>query len=295
MQPLPLAAQYLRSTLAAAQRLYELVDAPRPIVDPDEPLTIPQDYGLEVENLSFTYPLWEDEGRPVLPSTRTLESISFSLPQGKHIAIVGPSGEGKTTLVNLLLRFWDYEQGSIRLGGHELHQYQQDDIRNCIAIVSQNTYLFSATLRENLLIANPKAKEEDIIQAMRGANLFDFIQSLPDGFNTWVGEHGLRLSAGERQRLTIARALLKDAPILILDEPTANLDSNTEMAVLDYIRKLAQGRSTITITQRFVDMQAMDEILVIQNGRIMERGKHEELLTQRMLYYRMWELYNQNL
>jgi ABC-type multidrug transport system fused ATPase/permease subunit len=224
-----------------------------------------------------------------------LESISFSLPQGKHIAIVGPSGEGKTTLVNLLLRFWDYEQGSIRLGGHELHQYQQDDIRNCIAIVSQNTYLFSATLRENLLIANPKAKEEDIIQATRGANLFDFIQSLPDGFNTWVGEHGLRLSAGERQRLTIARALLKDAPILILDEPTANLDSNTEMAVLDSIRKLAQGRSTITITQRFVDMQAMDEILVIQNGRIMERGKHEELLSKRMLYYRMWELYNQTL
>jgi ATP-binding cassette, subfamily C, bacterial CydCD len=291
MPPLTLSSQYLQSSLAAARRLYELVDAPTPVVDPADPLIVPQEYELEVENLSFQYPLSENEDETAIPSPFKLEDISFSLPQGKHIAVVGPSGGGKTTLINLLLRFWDYEQGSIRLGGHELHQYRQDDIRKRIALVSQDTDLFSATLRDNLRIANPEASETDIIRAAQEAELHDFIRSLPDGYDTWVGEHGLRLSAGERQRVAIARALLKDAPLLILDEPTANLDPTTEIAVLDSIGKLAEGRSTVTIAHSLAGIQSMDEIFVMQEGRIIERGRHEELLTQRGEYWKLWELY----
>jgi ATP-binding cassette subfamily C protein CydC len=215
------------------------------------------------------------------------------LPQGKHIALIGPSGAGKTTLISLLLRFWDYHQGTIRLGDHELHQYLQDDIRKRISIIAQNTYLFSATIKENLLIAQPQATDEEIIQAAKQAQLYDFIQSLPAKYDTWVGEHGLRLSAGERQRLAIARALLKDSPLLILDEPTANLDPITELALLNAIQELSQGRSTIIITQRMVGLETMDEILVLQNGRIIEHGNHEQLVSSHGLYSRMWNIYHQ--
>jgi ATP-binding cassette subfamily C protein CydC len=224
-----------------------------------------------------------------------LKSISFSLPQGKHIAIIGPSGAGKTTLINLLQRFWEYQQGSIQLSGNELRQYRQEEIRRYIASTSQSTYLFSTTIKENLLLARPEASEDEIIHATQAAHLHDLIQSLPDGYNSWIGEHGLRLSAGERQRLAIARAVLKNAPLLVLDEPTANLDPTTELAVLNSLRELSLGRSTITITQRFVGLNEMDEILVLKDGHLIERGSHDELLSKQGLYLQMWMLYNQML
>jgi thiol reductant ABC exporter CydC subunit len=295
MQPLPLVTQNFDANLAAARRLYELVDAPPAVTDPAEPIDLPGDSGLEVQNLSFQYPPWNEEEIPSDSSTFGLKNISFSLPQGKHIALIGPSGAGKTTLTSLLLRFWEYQQGSIRMGNHELHQYRQDDIRKRIAIITQNTYLFSATIKENLLIAQPQATDDEIIQATSQAQLHDFIQSLPTGYDTWIGEHGLRLSAGERQRLAIARALLKNSPLLILDEPTANLDPITELAVLNSIRILSQGRSTVIITQRMVGLETMDEILVLQNGRIIEHGSHDQLLSSRGFYSRMWDLYHQML
>jgi ATP-binding cassette subfamily C protein CydCD len=293
MQPLPLVAQHYDANRAAAQRLYELVDASAPVVDPAEPFLLPADSNLEVENLMFQYPPLKEVETPPDSFTFSLKDISFSLPQGKHIALIGPSGAGKTTLISLLLRFWDYQQGSIRLGNHELHQYRQDDIRKRIAVITQNTYLFSASIKENLLIAKPQATDEQIIQATKQAQLYDFILSLPAGYDTWIGEHGLRLSAGERQRLAIARALLKDSPLLILDEPTANLDPATELAVLNSIRSLSQDRSIITITQRMLELETMDEIIVLQNGRIIEYGTHEHLLTNRGLYCQMWDLYHQ--
>ena len=293
IQPLPQVAQNYKSNRAAARRLYELVDAAPPVVDPIEPLTLPEDRGLEVEGLSFQYPPWVDEDVAISSSTFGLRNISFSLPLGKHIALIGPNGAGKTTLTNLLLRFWEYQQGSIWFGNQELRRYRQDDIRSQIAIISQNTYLFTTTLKENLLITKPQATIDEIIQATKLAQLYDFIQTLPDGYDTWIGEHGLRLSAGERQRLAIARALLKDSPLLILDEPTANLDPVTELAVLSSIHELSQGRSTITITQRMVGLETMDEILVLQNGHIIERGNHDQLISSRGIYCRMWELYHQ--
>jgi ATP-binding cassette subfamily C protein CydCD len=293
LQPLPLVAQNFEANQAAIRRLYELVDTPAPIVEPAKPLPLPDGHSLEVRNLSFRYPSWLEDGTPAGDSSFSLKDISLILPEGKHIALIGPNGAGKTTLINLLQRFWEYQHGSIRLGGHELREYSPGDIHNHLAVISQNTYLFSATIRDNLLIAKPQARNDEIIQATRHAQLHEFIQTLPAGYDTWIGEHGLRLSAGERQRLAIARALLKDSPLLILDEPTANLDPGTELAVLESIKNLSRGRSTITVTQRMVGLEKMDEILVLQNGYIIERGTHDTLVSRPSVYQQMWNLYHQ--
>jgi len=212
----------------------------------------------------------------------------LSLFPGKHIAIVGPSGSGKTTILNLLLRFWDFREGQISFGGVDIRCSDPEELRGKFAVVSQNTHLFNATLRENLLIAKPNATEYEIVRAAKSAQLHGFIENLPDGYQTFIGEQGLRLSGGERQRLAIARAILKDAPILLLDEPTANLDPLTELAVLRSIHNLMQGRSTLLVTHRLVGMDWMDEILVLQAGQIVERGTHNELLAQGGFYQHMW-------
>jgi ABC-type multidrug transport system fused ATPase/permease subunit len=263
------------------------------VIDPAETLQMPTDFNLTVQNISFQYPPWSDSEKQSSITAFGLKDISFSLPKGKHIAVVGSSGAGKTTLVNLLLRFWDYQQGSIRMDGQELCLYNQDDIRRWIAIISQNTYLFCATIKENLLIAQPIASDDEIIQVAKQAELHSFIQSLPDGYDTWIGEHGLRLSAGERQRLAISRALLKNSPLMIFDEPMANLDPITQLNLMNSIRSISVGKSTITITQDMIGLETMDEILVLQNGRIIERGTHDQLLSYGGIYFRMWNLYHQ--
>jgi len=293
VQPLPVAAQNLEINRSAASRLYELVDTAPILTDPPQPIPLPVDHHILVQDLSYHYPSPANTQPSTVITDFSLNKISFSLPQGRHIAIIGPSGAGKTTLIDLLQRYWEYHHGSIQLGGNEYHQYRQDDIRSRLAPIPQNTYLFSTSIRENLLIAQPKASEADIIQASKAAQLHDVILSLPEGYNTWIGEHGLRLSAGERQRLAIARALLKDAPLLILDEPTSNLDIATEITVLDAINKYSLGRSTITITQRFFGLDMLDEILVLQQGRLVEHGSHAELIAKQGLYYQMWMTYNQ--
>jgi ABC-type multidrug transport system fused ATPase/permease subunit len=301
--PLPLAAQYLDSTLESARRLFEIVDAyvqPGPAGAPFSRggggnLPSPAQAGevsrigvgacdLRLENLHFHY------DADALP---TLDAVSFNLPQGGRLAIVGPSGAGKSTLVNLLLRFWDYEDGVIELGGRDLRGYDPDDVRHLMGVVSQNTYLFNATVRENLLIARPDATQVELEQAAQRAQIHSFVQSLPHGYDTWIGEQGQRLSGGERQRLAIARALLKDAPILILDEATANLDPVTEREVMQSIRELMQGRTTLIVTHRLVGLEDADEILVLQCGRVIERGRHAELIKANGMYRRMWGLQNQ--
>lgn len=288
--PLPLAAQYLESTLEAARRLFEIVDVPPAVPHLDTGPTTrelrPTSYDLRVENLCFRY------GPDEPPA---LEGVDFTLPQGKRLAVVGPSGAGKSTLVNLLLRFWDCEEGTITLGGRDVRAYDPDDLRRLMGVVSQNTYLFNATIRDNLLIAKPEAAMAELEQAVRRAQLEPFIQSLPQGYDTWIGEQGLRLSGGERQRLAIARALVKDAPILILDEPTANLDTLTEREVMQSIRRLMEGRTTLLITHRLVGLDDADEILVLQSGRVVERGSHAELMGAKGLYRRMWQVQSQSL
>jgi ATP-binding cassette subfamily C protein CydCD len=293
MQPLPQVVQHLETNQSAAGRLYELVDAPNPVKEPTSPIRLDGKFDLEVHHLSFTYPAWEYKDTREDRQAFTLKGISFTLPQGKHVAILGPSGSGKTTLVNLLQRFWDYQQGSILLNKHEINQFCQEDVRARIAYVSQNTYLFCATIRDNLRLARPSATLDELRQAAKHAQLDDFIQALPAGYDTWIGEHGLRLSAGERQRLAIARAFLKDASLLIMDEPAANLDPANEGALLDAVQTLSQGRSMIYITQNMSGLEMMDEIIVLNAGQVVERGKHAKLYDAGGLYRQMWNLYHQ--
>jgi ATP-binding cassette subfamily C protein CydC len=278
--PLPEAWQHLTTSLAAAGRLFELIDAEPAVPAPPATLPRPQplDYSLAVHHLTFRYRAEEPPA---------LVDLTFELAAGAKMAIVGPSGAGKSTIFNLLLRFWDYHQGEIRLGGQELRRYPPDQVRSMIGVVSQHTHLFNGTIRENLLLARPEAADADLIKATRQAQLHDFIDSLAQGYDTWIGEYGLRLSGGERQRLAIARAYLKNAPILILDEPGANLDPLTEQALLGSLYALAGKRTTLMITHRLTGLEQMDNIVVLHQGKLVEQGRPRELLAARGFYWRM--------
>lgn len=280
VQPLPAAFQQLGGSLAAARRLFEIVDATPEVQKPQEASPVPHDYTIAARHLHFRYHSEEVEA---------LSDLYFTIPMGHCLAIVGNSGAGKSTIARLLLRQWEYQEGEITLGGHELRRYHQEDLYRMVSIVEQDIHLFNTTIRENLLLARPGATDEEIIQASQQAQLHDFVLSLPDGYNTHIGEQGHLLSGGERQRIAIARAFLKDAPILILDEPTMHLDAMTERAILQTLRTLCQGRTTLLITHNFVEMDIADEILVLQQGRIVECGEHEQLLQKRGAYWRMWQ------
>jgi ATP-binding cassette subfamily C protein CydC len=242
---------------------------------------LPADNTLEFDRVSFRY---EEDGPLVL------QDISFVLGTGGRIAAVGPSGSGKSTLVNLVLRFWDPDGGEIRLGGHDIRRYSQEDLRARMGVVAQDTHIFNDTLRSNLLLADPAADEASLEEALARAQLSELVERLPEGLDSYVGEQGSRLSGGERQRLAIARALLKGAPLLILDEATANLDTVTERELMAAVRDLMRGRTTLVITHRLVAMEEMDEILVLDEGRIVERGAHEELTRAGGLYRRMLDV-----
>lgn len=281
--PLPQAAQLWGSVDRAGRRLLEVADTPPPILDPppSAPHPRPVDFSLAARALTFTYP----------GSTQpALQDITWSIPEGATVAIVGPSGAGKTTLIHLLLRFWDYQQGDLRLGGVPLKAMPAEAVRNYFSVLSQRPYLFSATVRENLLLAHDQATPEQLEQVIYLARLEELLARLPQGLDTYLGEHGWRLSAGERQRLALAQALLRPAPILILDEPTAHLDAHTEQEVIAALRSVTRHRTTLWITHRLIGMEWMDEIIVLQAGRIVERGTHDALLAHRGLYRRMWEL-----
>jgi ATP-binding cassette subfamily C protein CydC len=283
--PLPVAAQMWNASREAAKRLFEVVDADPAVQETGEKKREPiSATSLQFSSLSFAYPS---------QSALVLQNLSFTLPAGKSVAIVGPSGAGKSTIANLLLRFWDYEVGDITLGGRSLKDLSPDEVRKQIALVSQNSYFFNTSIRENLRLARRSANQDQIDAVARGAQIQDFIASLPRGYDTLIGEQGLRLSGGERQRLAIARALLKEAPILILDEPTANLDPQTERQVLDTLFQVMQDKTSLLITHRLVGLEHFDEILVMDNGRITERGTHRELREHQGLYRRLWELQNQ--
>jgi ATP-binding cassette, subfamily C, bacterial CydCD len=290
VNPLPLAAQMWNASREAARRLFEVVDA-EPAVNEDirsskveGQLSNIESSLIELSHLTFSYPA------QTLPA---LQNVSFTVRPGKAIAIVGPSGAGKSTMANLLLRFWDFEFGDIRLGGESLKELNADQVRKQIALVSQNSYFFNTSIRENLRLARRAIRQEEMEAAARAAHIHDFVMKLPHGYDTLIGEQGLRLSGGERQRLAIARALLKNTPILIFDEPTANLDALTERQVLDTLFETMQGKTSLIITHRLLGLEHVDEILVMDKGRVVERGSHHQLLSQPGLYRRLFELQNQ--
>jgi ATP-binding cassette, subfamily C, bacterial CydC len=287
VQPLASAFQGLGHSRAAAERVFAVTDASPPVIESAATLPIPANpgglggYGLSFEHVHFTYRQGLRE---------VLSDISFDLRPGSRVAIVGPSGAGKSTLVRLALRFWDPVCGTIRLNGQDIRRYSVCDLRDLIGVVSQDTYIFNDTLRANLLLARPEASETEIELAVEQAQLTEFVRQLPLGLKTKVGEQGLRLSGGERQRLAIARAFLKNAPVLVLDEVTANLDPLTESSLLDALDELRQGRTTLHITHRLVAMERVDEILVLERGSIIVRGTHEQLLSMDGLYRQLFDI-----
>lgn len=264
-----------RRFLAVMETIPEIQDAPDA-----EPLEQVEG-NVSYENVSFHY---SDDDTPVL------SGISFEIKAGKSIALVGPSGSGKTTICSLLPRFYDVTEGRITIDGKDVRKLTLDSLRSQIGIVQQDVYLFCGTIRENIAYGKPDATMEEIIEAAKKANIHDFIQELPEGYETFVGERGTRLSGGQKQRISIARVFLKNPPILILDEATSALDNESERWIQQSLKELAKNRTTITIAHRLSTIRNSDEILVVADNNIAERGTHEELLRQNGIYAHYYEM-----
>ena len=284
--PLPEAMQVLEANARAAQMLFEISDSPAPVAEAEHTQPLPQEFDLRIRDLTFAYHKEEKAA---------LQDINLAVKTGQKIAIVGPSGAGKSTLVNLLLRFWDYNQGEIFIGDKELRTLAQDELRGLLSVVSQNTYLFSGTFRENLLRANPQADQAALEQAVHRAELETFLAGLAEGMDSWIGDQGLQLSGGERQRVAIARAILRDTPVLILDEATTSLDAFNEQKILHTIKSIAKDKTLLHITHRLSGLEDFDNIYVFQEGRIAEQGRHDSLLNKKGLYYKLWIRQNQQI
>ncbi len=284
--PLPQAGQQLESSLAAARQLFAVVYASPAVSDPAAPLPLPPAFHLAIRSLTFRY-------RP--DDVPALQDFHLDLPPGKRVAVVGASGAGKTTLLSLLLRFREVEPDRITLNGRDLRCYAAADVRRRTAYIAQSTYLFAATLRQNLSLANPSASEEQMRRALSQAGLEEWLASLPEGLDAWPGEHGAQLSGGERQRLAFARAVLQDASLYLLDEPTAHLDALTERALMAVLETLTRGRSLLLVTHRLTGLDWLDEIIVLDQGRVIERGSHAQLLALGGEYARLLQIQNRDL
>ncbi|NLP36715.1 MAG: ABC transporter ATP-binding protein [Firmicutes bacterium] len=268
-------------SLALFTRIFEYFDI-KPEIENAPDAMIPQTAlknDLVFEDVVFSY----EKNVPVL------KGVTFSVPEGKSVALVGPSGAGKSTIINLIPRFYDVESGDIRIGDISIRKLDLNYLRTIVGIVTQDTFLFNASIKENLLYAKDDATQKEIEEACRKANIHDFIMSLPDKYDTLVGNRGLKLSGGEKQRLSIARTILKDPPILIFDEATSSLDSISESLIQEAIEPLLKGRTSIIIAHRLSTVLAADEILVIEDGIIKERGTHSELVAKGGVYTVLYE------
>ncbi|NQX49062.1 ABC transporter ATP-binding protein [Paenibacillus tritici] len=274
----------MQQSLGAAERIFEVMDAPAEVEVLPEVQAVPPEFGvLQLTNLAFGYPDSEK---------RSLNQISLELTRGQQMAVVGPSGGGKSTLFKLLLGFYTPDAGEVSINGSPITGMRLEQLRSYFAYVPQESGLYTGSIRDNIESGKPGAADEEIMEALRQANAYEFVMELPEGIHTDIGEHGSRLSGGQRQRLSIARAMLKNAPILLLDEATAALDNESEKMVQQAIRKLMKDKTTLVIAHRLSTIQNADIILVMENGEIVERGSHEELLTARGRYS---ELYNTQL
>jgi ATP-binding cassette subfamily B protein len=269
----------IQSALAGAERVFEIIDQVPELADAPDAQPLDEIAGDVVfDDVCFGY----EEGTPVL------EHVSLHAEPGQTIALVGPTGAGKTTIVNLLTRFYDIDSGSVRIDGMDIRRVKVDDLRRKLGIVLQDTYLFSATVMDNIRYGRLDATDDEVVAAARLANADQFIHRLPEGYDTPLSERGSNLSQGQRQLLAIARAILADPGILILDEATSSVDTRTEKHIQEAMLRLMEGRTSFVIAHRLSTIREADRILVVNEGEIIERGTHEELLTQRGFYHNLY-------
>jgi len=279
---LPLAAQYLERVRRSATRVFAVLDRDDPVREPASPAPPPPaPYTLRARDLRAR---WTPAG------PYALDGVSLDLTPGRRCAVVGPSGSGKTTLTSVLLRLLEPAGGEVSLNGVDLRSLAGDDVRRVVGLCGQDAHLFDTTIGQNLRIARPSATEEQIHDALRRARLLDWIETLPEGLDTHVGEHGARVSGGQRQRIALARTLLADFPILLLDEPTEHLDVATADELTADLLTATEGRTTLLVTHRLAGLDAVDEIVVLAGGRVADRGTHAELLARPGLYRSLWHL-----
>lgn len=275
-------AEQFQRGITGIERFYEIMDAPLDITDAPDAAPLRTVRGeIEFCNVSFRYP--DDERKSVL------QNLNLHIRAGEKIALVGPSGGGKTTLCNLIPRFYDVTGGSITFDGQDIRAVTLQSLRAAIGMVQQDVYLFSGTVRENILYGRQDASPQEVEQAAKLAGAHDFIMQLADGYDTYVGERGVKLSGGQKQRISIARVFLKNPPVLILDEATSALDNESEKLVSESLARLTQGRTTLTIAHRLTTIRNADRILVLDEQGVTEEGTHEQLLQKKGEYYRLWQ------
>jgi len=271
----------IKQALTDLDKMFTLMDRNREVDDrPGAPELAVTQGTVRFEHVNFAY----EAARPIL------QDVSFEIPPGKTVAVVGPSGAGKSTLARLLYRFYDINSGAITIDGQELRSVTQTSLRRAIGIVPQDTVLFNDTVEYNIAYGRPGATRAEVEAAARAAHIHDFIAGTPKGYDTMVGERGLKLSGGEKQRVAIARTLLKNPPILIFDEATSALDSANERAIQAELRAVSQGKTALVIAHRLSTVVDAHEIVVLQGGRVVERGPHAQLLAQGGRYAEMWRL-----
>lgn len=278
-------AEQFQRGLTGIERFLQIMDADIEIFDEPDAVPMERPRGeIEFKNVSFEYP--DDHNK-------VFEGLNLSIKSGEKIAVVGPSGSGKTTLCNLIPRFYDVNEGVVTIDGKDIKDYTLKSLRNNIGMVQQDVYLFSGTAYENILYGRPDATKEEVIEAAKRAGADEFIRELKDGYDTYIGEHGVKLSGGQKQRISIARVFLKNPPIIILDEATSALDNESEYAVAKSLSELSKGRTTITIAHRLTTIQRSDRILVLTDEGIAEEGNHEELLALGGIYRKFYDMANE--